>query len=357
LIDQRSAPDPARAETDSARPSRLRALLGGVPTLAALLLIVLTIGGAAVASGSSPGSAFVALWQGAFGDVYALSETLTFTTPLLFTGLGVAIAFRSGVWNIGAEGQFIVGAMASVALLRLWTPSAAWIGTPSLLLAGALAGAVWGFLPAVLLIYRRVPEVISTIMLNFVAIQLLSWSIRGPLQETARRYPQSDPIPDSLHLWRFLPPTRLHAGFFLALMAMAGLYLLLKRTVLGFQIRATGQNARAARYAGIPTRRAILASMAIGGALAGLGGAVELTGVTFRLFEPFSPGYGYTAIAVALLGGLQPYLVGAAALLFGALNAGSGSLQRAAGVPSVLVSVIQAVILFFVAWRNARQRT
>jgi simple sugar transport system permease protein len=304
----------------------------------------------------SPVLAFSALWQGAFGDTYALSETLVRTIPLLFTGLGVALAFRCGVWNIGAEGQFLVGAAAVMAVLHGWTPFGPLLGIPALLLAGAVAGAVWAGIPALLLLFRQVPEVISTIMLNFVAIQLFSWGIRGPLQEAARRYPQSDPVPDRLQLWRFLPPTRLHTGLFLALLAMAGLHFFLFYTVPGFQVRATGLNRRAAFAAGIPTPRAILLAMGLGGALAGLGGAVELMGVTYRLFEPFSPGYGYTAIAVALVGGLNPFWIGGAALLFGALDVGSGALQRVAGVPAVMVSIIQGVILFFVAWNYARRR-
>jgi simple sugar transport system permease protein len=341
--------DPSLASAPALFRSRLRA---AGSTVAALCLILGTVAVAALFAHASPAVALGALWSGAFGDLYALSETLTRTTPLLFTGLGVALAFRCGVWNIGAEGQFLAGALAVMAALKIWQPESAWIGIPFVLLAGAAAGAIWAAVPALLLQYRRVPEVISTIMLNFVALQLFSWAIRGPLQEELHRYPQSNEIPAALHLWRFLPPTRLHAGFFLALLAMGAVSLLLSRTALGFQIRATGQNARASRYAGIPTARAILVAMILGGALSGLGGAVELTGVTFRLFEPFSPGYGYTAIAVALLGGLNPYWVGASALLFGALDAGSGSLQRVAGIPSVLVSVIQAVTLFFVAWRN-----
>lgn len=349
----RDSPEENSLVLDSPSPARFRPFVRSLgSTLAAISVILGTVAGAALFARVSPWVALGALWTGAFGDLYAVSETLTRTTPLLFTGLGVALAFRCGVWNIGAEGQFLTGAVAVMAALRVWQPGAAWIGIPFLLLAGGAAGAFWAAIPALLLQYRRVPEVISTIMLNFIALQFFSWAIRGPLQESLHRYPQSDEVPASLHLWRFLPPTRLHAGFYLALLTMGAVSVLLYRTVLGFQIRATGQNSRAARYAGIPASRTILLAMLLSGALSGLGGAVELTGVTFRLFEPFSPGYGYTAIAVALLGGLNPYWVGAAALLFGALDAGSGSLQRIAGIPSVMVSVVQAVVLFFVAWRN-----
>ncbi|MBW3621791.1 MAG: ABC transporter permease [Armatimonadetes bacterium] len=345
--------DEARESPADLTRSPFRSVL---PSLVTALIILLALVGAALAAGVSPLHALVTLWAGAFGDAYAVSETLTQTVPLLFAGLGVAVAFRCGVWNIGAEGQFLVGAMAVMALLAVWQPPNAVLGIPALVMAGAGAGAVWAGLAAALRVYRCVPEVISTIMLNFIALHMFSWAIRGPLQEAAGRYPQSEEVPAILQLGRFMPPTRLHLGFLLALLALAGVQILLFRTVLGFQIRATGQNDRAARYAGIPTSRVILIAMGISGGLAGVAGAVELTGVTFRLVEPFSPGYGFTAIAVALVGGLKPYGIGAAALLFGALTVGSGALQRSAHIPSVLVSVIQAAVLFAAAWQSARGR-
>jgi simple sugar transport system permease protein len=327
-----------------------------LPFAATLLLLSLALAGAALAVKTSPLLALQTLWLGAFGDTYAVSETLTQSVPLLFTGLGVAVAFRCGVWNIGAEGQFLAGAMAVAAVLRVWQPSSALVGVPVLLLAGAAAGAAWAGLAGGLRAYRRVPEVISTIMLNFVALYLFSWVIRGPLQEAARRFPQSEEAPAAVQLWRLLPPSRLHLGFLLALLALAGVQVFLFRTVPGFQVRAVGQNERAARYAGIPARRVVLLAMAVSGGLAGVGGAVELLGVTFRLVEPFSPGYGFTAIAVALVGALHPLMIGLSALLFGALNVGSGALQRAAGIPSVFVSIIQAVVLLSVAWQGAVRR-
>lgn len=326
----------------------------GMPFLALLLLVLLTLAGAALIAGASPLLAFHTLFRGAFGDTYAVSETLSQTVPLLFTGLGVAIAFRCGVWNIGAEGQFLIGAMAVMAVLKVWQPASALVGIPLLFLAGGCAGAVWAGIPAVMRVYRHVPEVITTLMLNFVALHLFSYAIRGPLQEAAMRYPQSDEVPAALQLWRFLPPTRLHLGFLLAVGALILVQWLLFRTVLGFQVRATGKSERAAHASGIPTSRVMLAAMGLSGGLAGLGGAVELMGITFRLVEPFSPGYGFTAIAVALVGGLHPLGIGVSSLLFGALTVGSGALQRTAGIPSVLVSIIQAVVLFGVAWQSAR---
>ena len=335
-----------------ARGSFAPLLNGVLPTLGAAGLVALTLAVAAIAAHSTPMAAYRALASGAFGDLYSIGETLTRTVPLMFTALGVALAFQCGVWNIGADGQFLVGAIAAMAMLRVWPAPPSWAGIPLLIAAGAAAGALWALLPAVLKVRRRASEVISTIMLNFIAMQLLSWVIRGPLQEGPRRYPQSDEVPAALQLWRLLPPTRLHIGLAGAVLAAIALGFFLYRTTLGFQIRATGQNETAARASGIPVDRAVIAAMALGGGLAGLGGAVELMGVTFRLYEPFSSGYGYTAIAAALLGGLKPGGVAVAALLFGALDAGSRTLQTQAGIPSVMVSVIQGVILLFVAWRR-----
>ncbi len=311
-------------------------------------------------SGQSPTAAFEALLDGAFGSRYSLSETLLKTCPLLFTGLAVALAFRCGVWNIGAEGQLYMGAL-----------SAAWIGTsisstpgfillPLILLVSFISGGLWAGIAAILKIKRGVQEVISTIMLNFVAIQIASWAVHGPLMEKAGKFPQSDAVYEAARLSRIAPPTRLHAGVILALVLACFAYFLLYKTVLGYRIRSVGLNPQAARYAGIKVEQNILLTMLISGGLAGIAGAVELVGLTYRLYEKFSPGYGYTAIAVALLGRLNPIGVIFSSFLFGAMNAGAGNMQRAAGVSSVMVYVIQATIIFFVVgyegWRKGAYR-
>jgi simple sugar transport system permease protein len=202
-----------------------------------------------------------------------------------------------------------------------------------------------------------VNEVIGTIMLNFVALYTVSFVVHGPLMEAKKQFPQTDAVTESVQLVRLFPPTRLHTGFFYALLTACVLYVLLFRTTFGYRIRAVGLNPTASRYAGINVPFHIIAAMGVSGGLSGFAGAIELLGVTYRLYEDFSPGYGYTAIAVALLGNLHPFGVILAALLFGALNAGAGAMQRTAGVSAVMVSIIQAVVIFaLVGYRSLQNR-
>ena len=283
---------------------------------------------------------------GAVGDRYALADTALKTCPLLLTGLAVAIAFRAGVWNIGAEGQLLVGALAATAAgsaaAALPTPFPAVVA----LGAGMVAGAAWGGLAALLRVTRNVSEVIGTIMLNFVALRLVGWAVQGPLMEQAARYPQSDPLPAAALLPILVG--RVHAGTLLAGLAAMAVWVVLFRTAVGFRWRAVGANPRAAAVQGFDPNRAIVSVMLASGALAGAAGAIEVLGVTGRLYGQFSAGHGYTAIAVALLARLHPGGVVVAALLFGALAAGAGAMQRVAGVPAVFVSIVQAVTVFAV---------
>jgi len=317
--------------------------------------MALVAGGVVVAAtGGNVLKAYAALWQGAFGGTYQVSETALRSIPLIFTGLSVAVAFRAGVWNIGAEGQLLVGALA-VAAVAAAVPG--WPGClllPLCLLCALAAGAAWGGIAAFFKVRRNVPEVIATIMLNFLAINLVSALVHGPLMESTRAYPESQQLPATLTLTRLLPPTRLHAGLFLALAAAMVVGVWLFRTVHGYRVQVAGQNARAAEAAGFHVPRIITDVFLFSGALAGLGGAVELMGVTGTLSDSFSPGWGYTAIAVALLGGLQPVGIVLAALLFGALDAGASAMEAQAGVSHVVVQVVQGVIIFFVAVRAAK---
>lgn len=305
------------------------------------------------------GDALRALFSGAFGSWYAFgSGTLVRATPLMLTGLAVAIAFRAGVFNIGAEGQFIVGAIAATAaaLTVHALPAVALI--PLVLVAGTLAGAAWAWIAALLRARFHVLEVISTIMLNFVALYLASFLVRGPLQEPTRIYPQTAAIVDAARLPRFGATTRLHLGFAIAVVACIVAWWMLEYTASGFRLRAVGTNPFAARSAGLIDATATATrAFLVSGALAGLAGAIEVGGVTFALYENISPGYGFTAIAVALLARLNPLGVIATGIAFGALEAGSTAMQRDAGVPSVVVSVIEAlVILLLVAIDRARTR-
>lgn len=304
--------------------------------------------------------ALLAFWDGAFGSPYAIfSATLVRSTPLLLVGLAVAIAFRAGVLNIGAEGQFALGAVgATVAALGLaGAPRAVVIA--AMVVAGALGGGVWAAVAAWLRRRFGVLEVISTIMLNFIAAALVSWLVRGPLQEPTHAYPMTETFAESAR-WPFLlADQRLHLGFVLGVLCVGAWWFVLSRTSVGFRVRAVGESERAARSAGgINASQLTFRIFLISGACAGIAGASEVGGVTWALYEGLSPGYGYTAIAVALLARLDPRFLVPSALLFGALEAGGASMQRQAGVPLVVVQVIVAVVLISVLvlarWRDAR---
>ena len=310
--------------------------------------------------------ALLAFWDGAFGSAFALwSATLVRATPLLFVGLAVALAFRAGVLNIGAEGQLLLGAIGASAIALGLPGAPSLVVIPLMMVAGMVGGAAWAGIAAMLRQRFGVLEVISTIMLNFIAAALIGWTVRGPLQEPTKIYPMSEPFAAAAH-WPFLiPGQRLHLGFVLGLALAAAVWFVLTRTALGFRVRAIGLGARAAESAG-GVRSAELSArvFVVSGAIAGLAGASEVGGVTRALYEGLSPGYGYTAIAVALLARLDPRWVVVTAIFFGALEAGGAAMQREAGIPAVAVQIITAVLLLGVLalgrWqqlREARRRT
>jgi len=305
------------------------------------------------------GDALRALLAGAFGSWYAFgSGTLVRSTPLILTGLAVAIAFRAGVFNIGAEGQFLMGAVAQATIALTLHSLPAFLLLPLALAGGMAAGAAWAWIAAVLRTRFHVLEVLSTIMLNFVALYLVSYLVRGPLQEPTHIYPQTSSIVDAARLPRFGSTTRLHLGFAIAVVACVAAWWVIRNTAAGFRLRAVGANPFGARSAGlIDTEKTTTRAFLVSGALAGLAGAIEVAGVTFALYENISPGYGFTAIAVALLARLQPAGVIITGIAFGALEAGAAAMQRDAGVPSVVVSVVEAmIILALVAFDRARAR-
>jgi simple sugar transport system permease protein len=314
--------------------------------VAAVVLGLAVLAAGLEAAGYDAPTALAALWTGAFGSWYAFSSaTLVRAVPLTLIGLGIAIAFRGGAFNIGAEGQFYAGAIAAtwVGLHVAGRPTL--LGVGMLLISAALAGAAWIAVPVWLKLRFGVIEVISTLLLNFVAESLVSLMVQGPLQERTRIYPQSDAIAESARL-PVLAGTRLHAGFLLALGAAFLLWYLFTRTLWGFRLRAVGLGPRAAHVSGgIDSQRMSAIALLLSGAMAGLAGGVEVSGVSYALFQNLSPGYGFTAIAVALLGGLNPIGVLIAGILVGALEAGAGAMQREAGVPAVAVYVVEAVII------------
>lgn len=319
-----------------------------------LACILIGIPALLTALGFPAAPAMVALFRGSVGSSYAIaSATLVRATPVILTGLATALAFRAGVFNIGAEGQLLAGAAAATAVSQLPIAGNTGVAPWFALMAGAVAGGCWAGIAAILRARFHVLEVISTILLNFLALYLVGYLVRGPLQEPLHIYPQSRAIPISARLPHVLPGTRLHVGFLIALGVSAATWWVLRFTAAGFRIRAVGASPDAARVAGeIDVVGTTLAAFLASGALAGLAGGIELTGVTFALYENISPGYGYTGIAVALLARLDPRGVIASGLIFGALEAGASAMQRDAGVPSVVVSVIEALIILglVIAW-------
>jgi simple sugar transport system permease protein len=309
------------------------------------------------ATGHDPIVALGAMWRGAFGSWDTiLSAVLPRSIPLIIIGLGIGLAFRAGALNIGAEGQFYAGAIAATWAGLHLNGCPAPLAIAALLITSILAGVLWVSVPVLLRVRFGVLEVISTLLLNFVADALVSWMVQGPLQETKRIYPQSDPIAASARLPQ-VPGTRLHLGLLLAISLAVVLWLIYRRTLWGFQLRATGAGPLAARIAGgIDTKKMVATALLLSGGIAGLAGGIEVSGVSYALFQSLSPGYGFTGIAVALLARLDPLGTIATGLLFAALEAGAGGLQREAGVPAVLVYLIEAVIIIVVLLSDAFAR-
>ncbi len=340
-------------------PRPKHAIRALVEPMLAIALSLIALTALLAVSGYSVSAALIAMWHGAFGSWSVIaSGTLVRATPLLFAGLAVAVAFRAGILNIGAEGQLLAGAAAATAVSVTVSPTLGIAGIALALVAGAAAGGMWAGIAAVLRQQFGVLEVISTIMLNVIMLHVTGWLVRGPLQEGTGTFPQSALIDEALRLPRIDPGTRLHVGVVLAVLCALGLAWFLRNTARGFRLRMTGANPRAAESAGgIDVARVAMSAFIASGAIAGLGGAVEITGVTYALYENLSPGYGYTAIAVALLARLNPMAAIGSAVVFGALEAGAAAMQREAQVPAGMVGVAEAcVILVLLAseWIGAR---
>ncbi|MBI3963063.1 MAG: ABC transporter permease [Deinococcus sp.] len=316
--------------------------------------------------------AFSAMFTGAFGTVLSLSTTLLRATPLILAGLGMAIAFRCSMWNIGAEGQLYAGAIAATFVgvrLEGWPPL---LAVPTVLLAAFAAGACWGFIPGILRVRLGASEVVTSIMLNYVGIYLTSYLVTGPMREPGGTFPQSSPLAAAARLPRVvrdvlapilnglgfdvqLPNLRLHIGILIAIGTAIILHFLLFRTTLGYQIRAVGYNPVAARHAGISQGRTVVLAMLISGGMAGLAGGIEITGPINRLLQGFSPGYGYEAIAVALMAHNTPLGILLSGLVFGALRSGAEFMQLRASIPVVLVFMIQGLVILFIMGYAARR--
>jgi general nucleoside transport system permease protein len=301
-----------------------------------------------------PITAYLALVQGAVGSFDAIVDTLVSTTPLVLGGLSVALAFKAGLFNIGAQGQFLLGALGSVAVGVAMAQSPSLVAIPLALLAAMLAGAIWGFIPGLLKAVSGAHEVVVTIMLNYVAIAVIAAVVGGPLRQVG------PPEAITADVGNAALPTIIgrsgHAGILLALVAVVIVAWMLFRTTLGFEIRTVGASPDVARYAGMRPRLLIILTMSFAGALAGLAGGVVVLGVTHLMTPSFGTTVGFDSIAVALLGRTNPVGIVFAALLFGALRAGAPLMQIKAGIPVELIDVLQATILLFLVANTVLRR-
>ncbi len=317
----------------------------------------------------NPVVAYRAMWEGAFGTPNALAETLVKATPLLLVGIGICISFRGNVINIGGEGQMIVGAILATLVGLTFTDWPGWAVILIALVLGFLGGAVWGGIPGYLKAYFGVNEILSTVMMNAIAVQLMNYLLRGPMidpsqAQLASKIPQTARLLEAFRLPRWVP-TRLHLGFVIALALAFLAYVLLWRTTLGYRIRAVGQSPDAARYAGINVRRQVVLALLLSGAFAGLAGAIQVYGVNYRMITDgsasgFTGGAGFNGIVAALFGQLHPIGTIPASIFFGALLVGANKMQRVVQVPSALITALNGLVVVFVVssdyWRRKKER-
>jgi simple sugar transport system permease protein len=319
--------------------------------------------------GANPITAYGAMAEGAFGSGNALAETAVKAVPLLLVGLGICIAFRANVINIGGEGQMILGAIFAV-LVGLSLPNwPGWLVITLAILAGFVGGGLWGAIPGALKAYFGVNEILSTVMMNAIAVQIMNYLLRGPMidpaqAELASKIPQTAALEQAFRLPR-LVPTRLHLGAAIAIGLAILVYILLWRTTLGYRIRAVGQNPDASRYGGIRVRRQIVIALLLSGAFAGLAGVMQVYGLNYRLITDgsatgFTASSGFNGIVAALFGQLHPLGTIPASFFFGALIVGANSLQRIMQVPSSFILALNGLVVIFVVssdiWRRRRQR-
>lgn len=349
--------------------SRISALFEALLPLFATMAALLVGGVMLLILDVNPIVAYGALINGAFGSTNALAETLVKATPLLLVGAGICIAYRGNVINIGGEGQMIVGAIVSTWFGLRYLELPGWLMIVIAMLLGALAGAIWGGIPGVLKAYFNVNEILSTVMMNAIAVQLLNFALTGPMidpiqSEKASQIPQTARLEEFYRLPR-LAPTRLHLGALIAAVLAVLVYFLLWRTTLGYRIRSVGQNKFASRYAGIKVERYIIIALMLSGALAGLAGVTQVYGVNYRMITDgstsgFTGAAGFNGIVAALFGSLHPLLTIPASVLFGALLVGANTMQRVTQVPSTLITALNGLVVVFVVsseiWRKKRQR-
>jgi ABC-type uncharacterized transport system permease subunit len=328
------------------RPSKVSAV---VMLLVSILLAFIAGGGVILASGENPIEVYRAMLDGAFGSRTGVAETLVKTIPLLLTGLGVAVAFRMQLWNIGAEGQLYFGAMGATWIALFVLPDASsGVVIPSMVIAGLAAGMLWGIVPGVLRAFLGVNEIITSLMLNYVAIIFADYLVHGAWRNPVGfGFPGTEQFPRDAWLPRW-DSTRVHLGLVFGLVAAAIVWVILRHTRWGYEIAVAGESEQVARYAGMATRRNIVFVLGLSGALAGLAGMSEVAGVAHQLPPSLSPGYGYTAIIVAWLGRLNPIGVALVAFLLAGVLVGGDQLQMSMGLSSAVGPMLQGTILFFI---------
>ena len=313
------------------------------------MLLALAIGAIFILiAGVNPLDAYRSVLVGAFGNLSVFGETLAKTTPLILCGLAIVVSFRTKVFNIGAEGQLYMGALAATIVALALPGISSVLLIPLLFIVGFSAGAFWGFIPGVLKSKLRVNEVVTTMMLNFIATFFVSYMVSGPIKEPGATNNWTSQLPFSARLPTIISGTRIHLGVLIAILCSFLVYIILRKTVWGYQAEVVGSSRKAALYGGIDPSRKIISVMLLSGGLAGLAGMIEISGVIHRLIDGFSPGYGFMAIAVAMLAKLNPVGVTLSALLFGTLIVGGGAMQRATGIPIALVSVIMGLVVLLV---------
>lgn len=319
-----------------------------------IAIIMALLGGGIIISvlGFSPFHAYQALIKGSFGSVNAIGETLIKATPLIFTGLSYAIAKRCGIINLGAEGQLFIGGLTAT-MVGTMVDLPMVIHLPLTLMAGFLGGAIYGMLVGVLKVRFGASELITTIMFNYIAINIVSYAVTGPMKDIASgTYPQSKQVLESARLPHLMAGSRLHAGIFIVILALAFYYFFMWRTTKGYQMRVIGMNSTAGEYAGMNLRKNSIMSMFLAGGMAGLGGCIEIIAVQIRLIQNFSSNYGFDGIAVALLGNNNPIGIALSGILFGSLRSGSGKMEMLAKVPGAVIYMIQGFIILFVVGRE-----
>jgi ABC-type uncharacterized transport system permease subunit len=346
------AEPPASPKRSAAAPldRRFHVAFGAGVAAVATLTAVAAASLVLVAIGANPWTTFATIFTGPFEGGFNVGEIGVRAVPLTLVALGVAVSFRSGILNIGAEGQMLTGILATAAVALALPGLPRLVLLPLSLLAGAAAGAAWGGIAGWLRARLQVNEILSTVMLNYIAAQLYTFLLRGPMIDpdelmTGSGTPQSMRLPRAVWLDRLVPGTRLHTGLLLALVLAALVWVLLWRTTLGYRLRAAGAEPKAARYAGVRVERSMLVAMLIAGAFAGLAGGVEVVGVHHRAIEAISAGYGFAGIVVALFGGLHPAGIVPAAGFFGLMLVGADMTQRSAGVPGNMVLVLEGLII------------